>query len=177
MQVLAFLAVALAAVAADNEVANVTKVNVTKVNATNATVLNATSTIVLPATNFSSVNASRNATRNGTSVKEGTINFEDADAQSSFFNINNKDAMIVGAGFAGCIFAIAAVAVAKKNIGAAAATDASVLAEDVVDEIEAAENAAKDDEAEDDAAAPVSPAEKDEDVQEVSTDSPSVVSV
>ncbi|RHZ00217.1 hypothetical protein DYB37_004322 [Aphanomyces astaci] len=138
-----------------------------RTNGTNATHVNSTNNVIVfhNGTNGTAQNASRDA-----------IKFTQAHERSRLFDYENNDVVIVGSGLIGCL-AVAAVAFAAvkktRSASSAGASDASVLAEDVVDEIEAVENAAEEPKED----APASPADKDEDVHQVSTDSPSVVSV
>ncbi|KAH9104691.1 hypothetical protein LEN26_014921 [Aphanomyces euteiches] len=176
MKIAVFAAAGAALAAAAHHTNHTSTTNAT--NATNATALHS---VVFPA-----LNATKNATNstNSTNSTKDAINFakvhDRAPTQSTFLNLDKGDIVTIGAGFVGSMLVVAGAAVAINKRGKAAAAnadkDASVLAEDAVEEIEAAENAAEAAK-EDEAAPPASPADKEEDIQDVSTDSPSVVSV
>ncbi|KAF0686870.1 Aste57867_21344 [Aphanomyces stellatus] len=87
------------------------------------------------------------------------------ESKTGFESLSQEDFVVIGSAFGGCVLsvAVALAVVGARNKKTKAASTKSVLAEDVVDEIEAAEQLAAED--------------KDAEVEDVKTDSPAVVSV
>ncbi|OQR83369.1 hypothetical protein ACHHYP_14789 [Achlya hypogyna] len=86
-----------------------------------------------------------------------------ANANQSFLGLDNKQVITAGSAIGGFLVVVAVALAVSASREKKAAPAQSVLADNVIDEIEAAEKA--------------SPAEKDADVEEMNSESPSVVSV
>ncbi|OQR99772.1 hypothetical protein THRCLA_06392 [Thraustotheca clavata] len=108
-----------------------------------------------------------NTTSNSTQVANATeaVAVKAQATEQSFLGLNNKQVIISGGAIGGFMLVVAVALAVSANREKKSAPTQSVLADNVIDEIEAAEKSA------------ASPAEKDADVEEMNSESPSVVSV